>query len=70
MLCPLIVRLNVNQICVYNFCNSAADVIHTNNPLHLIIYFELFRHTLTLCYLLYEPKKHILGSVLSRLSFK
>ncbi len=45
---------------IYDFCGSAADVIHPSNPLHLIIRYEFFGHTLTLCHLFYEPKKHIL----------
>jgi hypothetical protein len=46
---------------IYDFCGSAADVIHPSNPLHLIIRFEFFGYTLTLCHLFYEPKKHILS---------
>ena len=46
---------------VYNFRGSAADIIHPSNPLHLVICFEFFCHTLTLCHLFYETKKHILS---------
>ena len=61
MLPAAVVRLVVNYIVIYDFCGSAADVIHQSNPLHLIVCFELFCHTLTLCHLFYEPKKHILS---------
>jgi len=56
-----VLRLVINYIVIYDFCGSAADVIHTSNPLHLIVCFELFGHTFTLRHLPYEPKKHILS---------
>ena len=37
------------------------NIIHTTNPLHLIIRFKFFGNSLTLCHLFYEPKKHILS---------
>lgn len=54
--------LVINYIVIYDFCGSAADVIHPNNPLNLIICFELFSNALTFCHLFYESKKHILSS--------
>lgn len=54
------VQLVINYIGVYDFCCSATNVIHSSNPFHLIVRFELFGHTLTFCHLLYEPRKHIL----------
>lgn len=42
-------------------CSSAMDVIHSSHLLHLIICFELFGCSLTLCHLFYEPKRHILS---------
>ena len=45
---------------IYDFCGSAADVIHPSDPLHLIVCFEFFGYALTLCHPFYEPKKHIL----------
>ena len=56
-----VLRLVVNYIVIYNFGGSATDVIHPSNPLHLIICFEFFGYTLTLCHQFYEPKKHILS---------
>ena len=50
---------SVYEVCVYHFRSSAADVIHLINPFHLIIRFELFGYALTLCHLLYKPRKHI-----------
>ena len=55
-----VLRLIVDNIVVYDFRGSAEDVIHSSNPLHLVICFEFFRHALTFCYLFYEPKKQIL----------
>ena len=46
------------QIVVYNFCGSAADIVHFLHPLHLIFRFERFGYALTLCHLLYELRKH------------
>ena len=54
-------RLVINYIVVYDFCGSAADIVHPSNPLHLIVCFELVGHALTFCHLFYEPKKHILS---------
>lgn len=50
--------LGVNYIEVYNFGSSLTNIIHPTNPLHLIISFEFFGYTLTLCHLLYKPRKH------------
>ena len=52
-----ILRLVVNYIVIYDFCGSAADVIHSSNPLHLIVCFELFGHALTLCHLFNQTIK-------------
>ena len=54
-------RLIVDNIVVYDFRGSAADVIHPSNPLHLIVCFEFFGYALTLRHLFYEQKKHILS---------
>ena len=48
--------LCVNNIVIYDFCDSAANVIHPSNPLHLVICFESFCHTLKHCHLFYSPK--------------
>ena len=56
-----VLRLVVNNIVIYDFCGSAADVVHPSNPLHLTICFEFFRYAFALCNLFYEPKKHILS---------
>ena len=56
-----VLRLIVNYIVIYDFCGSAANVIHPSDPLHLVIRFEFFCHALTFCHLFYEPKKHILS---------
>ena len=53
--------LVVNYIVIYDFCGSAADVIHLSNPLHLIVCFEFFGYAHTFCHLFYEPKKQILS---------
>ena len=52
--------LYVYDFFVYNFGSSLLDVIHPTNPFHLVVCFELFGYTLTLCHLIYEPRKHIL----------
>ena len=52
-------RLVINYIVIYDFCGSAANVIHPSNPLHLVIRLEFFGYALTLRHLFYEPKKHI-----------
>ena len=54
-------RLVIDYIVIYDFCGSAADVIHLSNPLHLIIRFELFGNARTFRHLFYETKKHILS---------
>jgi len=54
-------KLSVYQFCVHYFGGSVADIVHPTNPFHLIVCFEFFGHTLTLCHLIYEPKKHILS---------
>ena len=51
-------QLVVNYIVVYDFCGFVADIIHSSDPLHLVIRFEFFCHALTLCHLIYEPKNH------------
>ena len=51
-------RLGVNKISVHDLGGSVADVVHSTNPRHLIIRFELFGHTLTLCHLFHQPRKH------------
>lgn len=51
-------QLVVNYIVVYDFCGFVADIIHSSDPLHLVIRFEFFCHALTLCQLFYKPKKH------------
>ena len=56
-----VLRLVINYIMIYDFGGSTADVIHSSDPLHLIICFEFFGYALTLCHLFYEPKKHILS---------
>ncbi len=56
-----IYRLIKNKLTANPDLNSInTDVIHPSNPLHLIIRFEFFGHTLTLGHLLYQPKKHFL----------
>ena len=47
-----------NVFLIYDFHCSTTDVIHSGNPLHLVICFKFFGHTLTLCHLFYEPKEH------------
>ena len=42
------------------YLNRGYLIIHSTNPFHLVIRFELFGYALTLCRLLYEPRKHIL----------
>ena len=51
-------RSIIDYIVINDLCGSAADIIHPTNPCHLIIYFKFFGHALTLCHLLYEPRKH------------
>ena len=58
--CPHSLLLVENYIVVHDFCCFASDVIHLCNPFHLIIRLQLFRHTFTLCHLLYQPGKHFL----------
>lgn len=53
-----VLQLVVNYIVVYDFCGFVADIIHSSDPLHLVIRFEFFCHALTLCHLIYEPKNH------------
>lgn len=45
-------NLIINYIVIHDFCCSALDVNHSCNPLHLIIRFESFGRTFTLCHLL------------------
>ena len=59
MLPAAVYRLGVNKICIHDLGGSATNVIHSTNPRHLIIRFELFGHTLTLCHLFYQQKGHI-----------
>ena len=51
-----VLRLVINYIVVYNFGDSAANVIHPSNPLHLIVCFEFFGYALTLRHLFYKSK--------------
>ena len=53
-------QLVVNYIVVYDFCGFVAYIIHSSDPLHLVIRFEFFCHALTLCQLFYKPIKLIL----------
>lgn len=52
--------LTVNEIGIDNFFCSAPNIIHCPYPRHLVDCFKLFRYTLTLCHLLYQPRKHFL----------
>ena len=33
---PAVFKLSINQFRIYDFCGSAADVVHPSNPLHLV----------------------------------
>lgn len=50
--------LFTNQFIIDNFGDLVTDAIHPSNPLHLILRFEFFCHTLALCYLFYQLGKH------------
>ena len=39
--------LAVDQVGIYNFCGSVADIIHPSNPFHLVKLFKLFSHFFT-----------------------
>ena len=54
-------RLCVNEFCVYNFCCSLTNIIHPTNLHHLVISFEFFGYTLTLCHLFNQAVECIFG---------
>ena len=58
---PAVFKLSINQFRIYDFCGSAADVIHPSNPLHLIVRFEFFCYALTLCHLFNQTIERIFG---------
>ena len=45
---------------IYDFCRYVTDIVHSPNPFHLIFRLKLLRYTLTICHLLYQPKKYFL----------
>lgn len=55
-----VLRLVVNNIVIYDFGDSAADVIHPKNPLHLVLSLEFFSYALFFGKVFYYPKEHIL----------
>ena len=59
-LLPLVLRLVVNYIVIYDFGDSLSNVIHPTNPFHLIICLELFGHALTFCHFFSQAIKCIL----------
>ena len=53
------VSLFIYQFIVDNFFCTVAYIIHTSNPQHLIVCFELFSYTFLFGELFYQPKEHI-----------
>ena len=51
--------LGVNQIIIHDFYGSATNIIHSTNPRHLIVRFELFGHALTLLSLIHISSKKV-----------
>ena len=51
---------SIIKLAEHNFKRSVFYIIHPPNPFHLIVCFELFGNTLTLCRLIYQPKEKIL----------
>jgi hypothetical protein len=55
----VLLYLNENYFIVYYLCRLISYIIHTSNPQHLIVYFELFSYTFLFGELFYQAKEHI-----------
>ena len=52
--------LGVNQLCIYDFCCTVTNIIHSRNPQHLIVCFKLFGYAFFFGELFYQPKEQFL----------
>ena len=55
--------LCVYQFVIHNFCGYATYIIHSSNPVHLIIRFELFKYS-------HIKQRHRIMWILCRLLFR